>query len=73
MLVLGRTADGLRIATADPTNVVALDDVRAYTGSQTLTLVVATASMIQEQIARSLVDGRRPDLDVERHRRRRDR
>src|SRR5450432_2015987 len=52
VLVLGRTIDGLRIATADPTNVVALDDVRAYTGSQTLTLVVATASMIQEQIAR---------------------
>jgi type IV pilus assembly protein PilB len=52
VLVLGRTAEGLRIATADPTNVVALDDVRAYTGAQTLTLVVATASMIQEQIAR---------------------
>ena len=52
VLVLGRTADGLRIATADPTNVVALDDVRAYTGSQTLTIVVATSSMIQEQIAR---------------------
>src|SRR5665213_1543452 len=52
VLVLGRTTDGLRIATADPTNVVALDDVRAYTGSQTLTLVVATASMIHEQIAR---------------------
>ena len=52
VLVLGRTSEGLRIATADPTNVVALDDVRAYTGSQTLTLVVATASMIQEQIAR---------------------
>jgi type IV pilus assembly protein PilB len=52
VLVLGRTSDGLRIATADPTNVVALDDVRAYTGAQTLTLVVATSSMIQEQIAR---------------------
>jgi type IV pilus assembly protein PilB len=52
VLVLGRTSDGLRIATADPTNVVALDDVRAYTGSQTLTLVVATSSMIQKQIAR---------------------
>jgi type IV pilus assembly protein PilB len=51
-LVLGRTSEGLRIATADPTNVVALDDVRAYTGAQTLTLVVATATMIQEQIAR---------------------
>jgi type IV pilus assembly protein PilB len=52
VLVLGRTSDGLRIATADPTNVVALDDVRAYTGSQTLTVVVATSSMIQKQIAR---------------------
>jgi type IV pilus assembly protein PilB len=52
VLVLGRTSEGLRIATADPTNVVALDDVRAYTGSQTLTLVVATSSMIQKQIAR---------------------
>ncbi|MDQ1552706.1 MAG: hypothetical protein QOD50_2128, partial [Actinomycetota bacterium] len=52
VLILGRTVDGLRIATADPTNVVALDDVRAYTGSQTLSLVVATDSMIQEHIAR---------------------
>jgi type IV pilus assembly protein PilB len=52
VLILGRTADGLRIATADPTNVVALDDVRAYTGSHTLSLVVATDSMIQEHIAR---------------------
>jgi type IV pilus assembly protein PilB len=52
VLVLGRTPDGLRIATADPTNVVALDDVRAYTGSHTLSLVVATDTMIQEHIAR---------------------
>ncbi|HEY8729017.1 MAG TPA: ATPase, T2SS/T4P/T4SS family [Acidothermaceae bacterium] len=52
VLVLGRTVDGLRIATADPTNVVALDDVRAYTGSHTLSLVVATDTMIQEHIAR---------------------
>jgi type IV pilus assembly protein PilB len=52
VLVLGRTSEGLRIATSDPTNVVALDDVRAYTGSQALTLVVATSTMIQEQIAR---------------------
>jgi type IV pilus assembly protein PilB len=52
VLVLGKTADGLRVATADPTNVVALDDVRAYTGSHSLSLVVATESMIREQIAR---------------------
>ena len=52
VLVLGRTSEGLRVATADPTNVVALDDVRAYTGSHSLSLVVATESMIQEHIAR---------------------
>jgi type IV pilus assembly protein PilB len=52
VLVLGRTIDGLRIATADPTNVVALDDVRAYTGLHTLSLVVTTDTMIEEQIAR---------------------
>src|SRR6185312_11822347 len=52
VLVLGRTTEGLRVATADPTNVVALDDVRAYTGSHSLSLVVATESMIQEHIAR---------------------
>ena len=52
VLVLGRTNDGLRVATADPTNVVALDDVRAYTGAHSLSLVVATESMIQEHIAR---------------------
>jgi type IV pilus assembly protein PilB len=52
VLVLGRTSTGLRIATSDPTNVVALDDVRAYTGSHALTLVVATSSMVQKQIAR---------------------
>ncbi len=52
VLVLGRTHDGLRVATADPTNVVALDDVRAYTGAHSLSLVVATESMIQEHIAR---------------------
>jgi type IV pilus assembly protein PilB len=52
VLVLGKNGDSLRIATADPTNVVALDDVRAYTKSQSLSLVVATESMIREHIAR---------------------
>ena len=52
VLVLGRTEDGLRVASADPTNVVALDDVRAYTGAHALSVVVATETMIQEQIAR---------------------
>ena len=32
MLVIGRDDHSIRVATADPTNVVALDDVRLYTG-----------------------------------------
>lgn len=53
VLVLSRTATGgLRVATADPTNVVALDDVRLYTNATELTVVVATESQIRDQIAR---------------------
>jgi len=52
VLILGRTPDGLKVATADPTNVVALDDVRAYTGAHSLSVVVAPESVIKEQIAR---------------------
>ncbi|MCL6537436.1 MAG: Flp pilus assembly complex ATPase component TadA [Acidothermus sp.] len=52
VLILGRTEDGLKVATADPTNVVALDDVRAYTGAHSLSVVVAPESVIKEQIAR---------------------
>jgi type IV pilus assembly protein PilB len=56
MLVIRR--DGVEgrhvtVAAADPTNVVALDDVRLFTGASSLTVVVCTESQIREQLARA--------------------
>lgn len=42
----------LKVAIADPTNVVALDDVRLYTKAQELHVVVATESGIRDYLAR---------------------
>jgi type IV pilus assembly protein PilB len=53
VLVLERTPTGLRVAAADPTNVIALDDVRVYTGAQELLVVVATDSQIKDHLARA--------------------
>ncbi|MFL6239546.1 MAG: ATPase, T2SS/T4P/T4SS family [Actinomycetes bacterium] len=53
VLILARTATGLRIAAGDPLNVIALDDVRAYTGAQELDVVVATESQISDHLARA--------------------
>ncbi|WP_331272178.1 GspE/PulE family protein, partial [Motilibacter aurantiacus] len=54
VLVLERLADGgLRVATSDPTNVLALDDVRLYTSAPRLEVLVATASQITEHLARA--------------------
>ncbi len=54
VLVLDRHPNGgLVVATADPTNVLALDDVKLYTRTNDLHLVVATDSQIRDQIARA--------------------
>jgi type IV pilus assembly protein PilB len=53
VLVLERTPTGLRVAAADPTNVVAMDDVRVYTGAQELIVVVAPDSQIRDHLARA--------------------
>src|SRR5665213_2345618 len=53
MLVIGRQGHVVRVATADPTNVVALDDVKLYTGATAVTVVVATDSQIQEELRRA--------------------
>jgi type IV pilus assembly protein PilB len=55
IVVIGRTGptgQGVEVAVADPTNVVALDDVRLYTGATTLTVAVSTETQIREQLAR---------------------
>ena len=55
VLVLSSERGGARItvATADPTNVMALDDVRLYTGAIELAVLVATESQVRDHLARS--------------------
>ncbi len=59
VLVLDRNATGLVIAAADPTNVLALDDVKLYTRSLELTVYVATDSQIRDQLNRAWALGDR--------------
>lgn len=58
MLVIGRDDNLIRVATADPTNIVAIDDVKLYTGATHVVVAVATDSQIQEALRRawSIVD-----------------
>ncbi|HET9655032.1 MAG TPA: ATPase, T2SS/T4P/T4SS family [Kineosporiaceae bacterium] len=54
VLVLDRSPNGgLVVAASDPTNVLALDDVRLHTRSPDLQVVVATDSQIRDHIARA--------------------
>ena len=54
VLVLDRHASGgLVVATSDPTNVLALDDVRMYTRAPELFVVVAPATQIKDHLARA--------------------
>lgn len=54
VLVLDRHAGGgLVIATSDPTNVLALDDVRMYTQASELFVVVAPATQIKDHLTRA--------------------
>jgi type IV pilus assembly protein PilB len=54
VLVLDRHASGgLVVATSDPTNVLALDDVRMYTRAAELFVVVAPATQIKDHLTRA--------------------
>ncbi len=52
LLILGNGPQGVRLVAADPTDVVALDDVRRATGVARLEIAVATPSVVQELIQR---------------------
>lgn len=52
VVVLGRVERRLEIAAIDPTNVVALDDVRLYTGYSELAVRVATPSSVRTALQR---------------------
>ncbi|WP_337061919.1 GspE/PulE family protein [Kineococcus sp. G2] len=53
VLVLDKTPDYLLVAAADPTNVLALDDVKLYTRTPELHVVVAMDSQIRDHLARA--------------------
>jgi type IV pilus assembly protein PilB len=54
VLILDRSPNGgLVVAASDPTNVLALDDVKLHTRSVELQVVVATDSQIRDHIARA--------------------
>ena len=53
VLVLERTGGRFTVAASDPTNVVALDDVKLYTGATELVVVVATDSQVRDHLARA--------------------
>ena len=55
VLVVSSDRGGQRVtvATADPTNVVALDDVKLYTGASELSVLVAVDSQVRDHLARS--------------------
>jgi len=52
VLVLGPGPRGLRVAAVDPTNVVAMDDVRLHSGQRQLDVVIATPSDVRAQLER---------------------
>ncbi|MFB9375557.1 GspE/PulE family protein [Kineococcus gynurae] len=53
VLVLDRTPEYLLIAASDPTNVMALDDVKLYTRAPEVHVVVALDSQIRDHLARA--------------------
>jgi type IV pilus assembly protein PilB len=53
VLVLSHENGRVTVATADPTNVVALDDVKLYTRATELVVLVAPDSQVRDHLARS--------------------
>jgi len=62
MMVIGRVGASLKVAVADPTNVVGLDDVRLYTRTPDLVVVVSTAQEIRDHISRAWGLHNTPDV-----------
>jgi type IV pilus assembly protein PilB len=53
LIILDRQGNKFNVATSDPTNVVALDDVKLYTGASELHVVVATDSQVRDHLNRA--------------------
>jgi type IV pilus assembly protein PilB len=53
VVILGRTGSQVRLATADPTNVLALDDVRLHLAAAELIVQVATETEVRDLLNRA--------------------
>ena len=52
ILIVSREGTHLAVAVSDPTDVVAMDDVRLHTGATELTVLVATETQVRDHLAR---------------------
>ena len=53
VLVLQQNGKQITVAVSDPTNLLALDDVRFHTGAGNLRVVIATNTQLHEQLRRA--------------------
>ncbi|MCU1590552.1 MAG: type secretion system protein [Frankiales bacterium] len=53
LLVLERDGNRVVVATSDPTNIVAIDDVKLYTDATEVQVLVATESQVRDHLARA--------------------
>jgi type IV pilus assembly protein PilB len=53
VIILTKDGTRLRVASSDPTNVVAIDDVKLYTRATEVTVVVATDSQVRDHLGRA--------------------
>ena len=53
ILIVSRDGGRLSVAVSDPTDVVALDDVRLHTGATELTVLVATETQVRDHLVRA--------------------
>ncbi|MCW2610701.1 MAG: type secretion system protein [Cryptosporangiaceae bacterium] len=53
VMVLARQGHSAIVATSDPTNIIAIDDVKLYTGASDVELVVAVGQQLREALARA--------------------
>ncbi|MDX6197569.1 MAG: hypothetical protein QOJ79_720 [Actinomycetota bacterium] len=53
LLILERVGNRVVVATSDPTNIVAIDDVKLYTDATEVQVLVATDSQVRDHLARA--------------------
>src|SRR4051812_14243679 len=53
LLVLEREGNRVVVATSDPTNIVAIDDVKLYTDATEVQVLVATEAQVRDHLARA--------------------